>query len=108
MKNILELPRDVLITVMRKHQRYFAVEDAKGQLLNKFIGVRNGGKEYLDNVIHGNEQVLRARFDDAHFFFSEDIKKPLNEYLPRLETLTFQADLGSMRAKERSSSVYTS
>ena len=95
----LELPRDVLVTVMRKHQRYFALEDADGRLMNYFIGVRNGDSAHLDKVIHGNEQVLRARFDDAHFFFSEDIKKPLNDYLPRLETLTFQADLGSMRAK---------
>ena len=95
----LELPRDVLETVMRKHQRYFVVEDANGQLLNKFIGVRNGGKEHLHKVICGNEQVLRARFDDAHFFFSQDIKKRLSDYFPRLETLTFQAVLGSMRDK---------
>jgi len=95
----LELPRAVLVTVMRKHQRYFALEDAGGRLLNHFIGLRNGDSAHLDKVIHGNEQVLRARFSDARFFFQADSKQPLEDYLPRLETLTFQADLGSMRAK---------
>ncbi|MCE2470360.1 MAG: glycine--tRNA ligase subunit beta [Anaerolineae bacterium] len=95
----LELPRDVLVTVMRKHQRYFALEDAVGRLMDYFIGVRNGDSAHLDKVIRGNEQVLRARFSDARFFYQADIKKPLKDYLPRLETLTFQADLGSMRAK---------
>jgi len=95
----LDLPRDVLVTVMRKHQRFFAVEDANGGLLNKFIGVRNGGRRHLDKVILGNEHVLRARFEDASFFFREDMKKSLRNYMPVLETLTFQVDLGSMRAK---------
>ena len=58
----LDLPRDALVTVMRKHQRYFAVEDEHGELMNHFIGVRNGDSEHLDKVIHGNEQVIRARF----------------------------------------------
>ena len=65
----LQLPRDVLVTVMRKHQRYFAVEDKHGKLMNYFIGVRNGDSEHLDKVIHGNEQVIRARFSDARFFY---------------------------------------
>ena len=95
----LELPRDVLVTVMRKHQRYFALEDSDGRLMNYFIGVRNGDSAHLDKVIQGNEQVLRARFSDARFFYQADIKQPLKDYLPRLDTLTFQADLGSMRAK---------
>ena len=95
----LALPREVLVTVMRKHQRYFAVEDSAGELMHYFIGVRNGDGEHLDKVIHGNEQVLRARFSDARFFYEADVKKPLREYLPRLETLTFQAELGSMREK---------
>ncbi len=98
-RTYLELPRDVLVTVMRKHQRYFAVEDKDGKLLPYFIGVRNGDGEHLDKVIHGNEQVIRARFSDASFFYEADIKKPLGAYLPRLDTLTFQAELGSMRGK---------
>lgn len=95
----LELPRDVLVTVMRKHQRYFAIEDNDGNLMNYFIGVRNGDDQHLDKVIHGNEHVIRARFSDANFFYKEDIKKPLKDYLPRLGTLTFQTDLGSMLQK---------
>ena len=95
----LELPRDVLVTVMRNHQRYFALEGSDGNLLPYFIGVRNGDGRHLDKVIRGNEQVIRARFSDASFFYQADIKKPLRDYLPRLDTLTFQADLGSMREK---------
>ncbi|MCY3798305.1 MAG: glycine--tRNA ligase subunit beta [Chloroflexi bacterium] len=97
--DFLALPRDVLIAVMRKHQRYFAVEDNRGELMPFFIGVRNGDDRQLDKVVHGNEQVVRARFSDAQFFYQADIKKPLRDYLPRLNTLTFQADLGSMREK---------
>jgi len=98
-ESYLDLPRDVLVTVMRKHQRYFALEDSRGQLMNAFIGVRNGDSQHIDKVIHGNEHVLRARFSDARFFYESDIQKPLRNYLPRLDTLTFQAELGSMRAK---------
>ena len=95
----LALPRDVLITVMRKHQRYFAVEDASGRLLPCFIAVRNGDREHLDTVVAGNEHVLRARFADASYFYREDLKQPLESYLPRLATLTFQEKLGSMLDK---------
>ena len=98
-QSYLALPRDVLVTVMRKHQRYFALEDKQGRLMNYFIGVRNGDGKHLDQVNHGNEQVIRARFSDARFFFEGDINKPLKAYLPRLDTLTFQAALGSMREK---------
>ncbi|HRF96459.1 MAG TPA: glycine--tRNA ligase subunit beta, partial [Aggregatilineales bacterium] len=95
----LQLPREVLVTVMRKHQRYFAIEDKNGNLMPYFITVRNGDMQHLDKVTHGNEHVLRARFSDANFFFSEDIKKPLADYLTRLSTLTFQEHLGSMLDK---------
>jgi glycyl-tRNA synthetase len=95
----LELPREVLVTVMRKHQRYFPVEDAQGRLLPFFITVRNGDDQHLDMVAHGNEQVIKARFSDAEFFYREDLKKPLQDYLPRLSTLTFQKQLGSMMDK---------
>jgi glycyl-tRNA synthetase len=98
-KKHLELPREVLITVMRKHQRYFAVEDAKGRLMPYFIAVRNGDDQHLDKVIHGNEHVLRARFSDADFFYAQDIEKPLEDYLTRLGTLTFEEHLGSMLDK---------
>ena len=98
-ERFLALPRDVLVTVMRDKQRYFPVQKADGALLPYFIAVRNGDKEYLEKVTHGNEQVLKARFSDADFFYQEDMKQPLEAYLPRLGTLTFQEKLGSMQQK---------
>ncbi len=95
----LSLPREVLVGVMRKHQRYFPVQDANGNLLPYFIAVRNGDAEHLDKVIEGNEHVIRARFADADYFYHADIQKPLDEHLPRLGTLTFQERLGSMLDK---------
>ena len=95
----LALPREVLITVMRKHQRYFPILDDNGDLLPHFIGVRNGNEKHIKNVIAGNEHVIRARFSDAEYFYNEDIKQPLSEYLPRLDTLVFHEKLGSMLAK---------
>lgn len=95
----LELPRDVLVTVMRKHQRYFPIQDADGNLMNYFIAVRNGDDQHLDKVIHGNEQVLKARFSDAQYFYQQDRSKPLADYLNRLATLTFEEHLGSMQQK---------
>ncbi len=97
----LELPRDVLITVMRKHQRYFPVEGRDGKLLPYFITVRNGDDQHLDMVQHGNEHVIRARFSDAEFFYTDDRKHPLESFLPRLATLTFQEQLGSMLDKNK-------
>ncbi|MFN8378400.1 MAG: glycine--tRNA ligase subunit beta [Anaerolineae bacterium] len=97
----LDLPREVLVTVMRKKQRYFAVEDAQGNLLPYFITVRNGDDQHLHLVAEGNEQVLRARFADASYFFSQDTQKTLREFLPRLNTLTFQEKLGSMFDKNQ-------
>jgi glycyl-tRNA synthetase len=94
----LALPREVLISVMKKHQRYFPVE-AAGRLLPSFIAVRNGDRRHLDLVRQGNEHVIRARFADAAFFVREDVKRPLEAFLPRLATLTFQARLGSMLDK---------
>lgn len=95
----LALPREVLVTVMRKHQRYFPVEYSAGKLMPYFIAVRNGDEEHLDKVTHGNEHVLRARFSDADYFYSQDIKKPLTTHLQRLGTLIFEEHLGSMQEK---------
>ena len=100
----LRLPADVLIAVMKKHQRCFPVVDEDGgkgeaSLRPYFIAVRNGGDEHLDIVRHGNEEVIRARFADADYFYREDTKKPLEEFLPHLGTLTFQERLGSMLDK---------
>ncbi len=97
----LELPKEVLVTVMKKHQRYFSVVKEDGELLPYFIAVRNGDDEHLDIVQHGNEEVLRARFADAGFFYQADTKKPLEDFLPRLDTLTFQEQLGSVLDKTK-------
>jgi glycyl-tRNA synthetase len=98
----LVLPRDVLVTVMRKHQRYFPVAKAEGKdLLPYFIAVRNGGQDHLDTVRQGNEHVIRARFADAEFFFKRDSGRPLESFLPKLDTLTFEAQLGSMLDKSK-------
>ena len=95
----LALPAETVITPMRDHQRYFPVKAADGSLLPVFITVRNGGREHLDVVAHGNERVLRARLADAQFFFDEDRKKPLAEHREKLKTVVFQQGLGSMYEK---------
>ena len=94
----LNLPQEVLISVMKKHQRYFPIQK-NGKLLPYFIAVRNGDGQGLDLVKEGNEHVIRARFADAAYFIREDIKRPLEAYLPRLKTLMFQVKLGSMLDK---------
>ena len=95
----LDLPLEVLVTVMRKHQRYFAVTAPDGKLLPYFIAIRNGGSQHLDEVIKGNEHVLIARFSDADFFFRDDRQHKLIDFLPRLQTLIVQDKLGSMYDK---------
>ncbi len=95
----LKLPAEAVITPMRDHQRYFPVKTEDGRLMPLFITVRNGGSEYLDIVQHGNERVLKARLEDAQFFFDEDRKKSLEEHRDRLKTVVFQEGLGSVYAK---------
>ncbi|NMB54525.1 MAG: glycine--tRNA ligase subunit beta [Leptolinea sp.] len=92
----LKLPAEVLISVMKKHQRYFPVIKPDGELLPYFIAVRNGDDQALDIVTDGNEQVIRARFADAAFFINEDVRFKLEEFVPQLSTLIFQFKLGSM------------
>lgn len=115
-EKFLELPEAVLVTVMKKHQRYFPVvpggtevvaggetvgPNMRLSLLPYFIAVRNGGSAHLDTVRQGNENVLRARYADADFFYKADASKKLEEFLPRLDTLTFQQQLGSMLDKSK-------
>jgi glycyl-tRNA synthetase len=98
----LALPQDVLVTVMKKHQRYFPVVQAdSGELMSYFVAVRNGDDLHLDVVREGNEDVIRARFADAKFFYENDTRRPLERFLPRLDTLTFQEQLGSMLDKSK-------
>jgi glycyl-tRNA synthetase beta chain len=89
------LPEEVLVTVMRDHQKYFAVEDAKGRLAPYFLAVLNTDSDPQGLIRHGNERVLRARFNDARFFWETDQKKSLLERSELLKHVTFQKDLGS-------------
>ena len=98
-EKFLSLPKECIITPMREHQRYFPVLDEDGNLLNKFITVRNGGSEHIDIVTHGNERVLRARLSDAEFFFNEDRAIKLEDRLEKLKTVSFQEGLGNMYDK---------
>jgi len=94
-REFLALPEEVLVTVMRDHQKYFAVEDANGKLAAHFLAVLNTDGDRDGIIRHGNERVLRARFNDARFFWQTDQKKPLRERLELLRHVTFQKDLGS-------------
>src|SRR5215831_4308812 len=91
----LALPEEVLVTVMRDHQKYFALEDAEGKLLPHFLAVLNTDSDPGGLIRQGNERVLRARFNDARFFWETDQKKSLLERLELLRNVTFQKDLGS-------------
>jgi glycyl-tRNA synthetase beta chain len=94
-REFLELPEEVLVTVMRDHQKYFAVEDASGRLAPHFLAVLNTEGDPAGIIRHGNERVLRARFNDARFFWQTDQKRPLRDRVPDLKKVTFQKDLGS-------------
>lgn len=110
-RKFLDLPRDVLVTVMRKHQRYFPVEEAeragegadggRKRLLPAFVLVANGSKVDPATVVAGNEAVLRARFEDARFFYAADCAKRLADFVPELAAVAFHRDLGSLLDKQR-------
>jgi glycyl-tRNA synthetase beta chain len=95
----LALPEEVLVTVMRDHQKYFAIEDGGGKLLPHFLAVLNTDGDPKGFIRHGNERVLRARFNDARFFWETDQKISLLERLNLLRQVTFQKDLGSYYEK---------
>ncbi len=97
-ESFLKLPKQVLVSVMKKHQRNFPVE-RKGKLLPYFIAVNNGHLSDLPSIVRGNEHVIRARFADADYFIRRDLEHSLEEYIPRLATLTFQTELGSVLDK---------
>jgi glycyl-tRNA synthetase beta chain len=97
----LSLPEEVLVTVMRDHQKYFAVEDANGKLAPHFLAVLNTDGDPKGLIRHGNERVLRARFNDARFFWDTDQKHDLRERVNWLKKVTFQKDLGSYFDKTR-------
>lgn len=97
----LQLPREILTTVMRHHQRYFSVEDRDGKLSPEFVAVMNTSSDPDGLVRLGNERVLRARFNDARFFWEVDQRTPLSERVQQLANVTFQAKLGSYLDKTR-------
>ena len=98
-KKYLNIPDEVLITSMKDNQRYFEVYDESGKLLNHFISIRNGNKDFLANVISGNEKVLVARLDDAQFFYDEDRKYPLSHFVEKMKDVSFHDKVGSMAEK---------
>jgi len=97
----LELPRPVLVTAMKKHQRFFPVESSSGALLPRFVAIRNGSLEHLETVREGCEWVLRARFADARYFYEHDRQVPLEQMAEQIGRLLFQEKLGTMLDKRR-------
>ena len=97
--HFLELPSEVLITSMKEHQRYFPVTNKAGELLPYFVSVRNGDQRSLDNVIAGNEKVLRARLSDGEFFYAEDRNKSIDFFLNKMKTVVYQEKIGTLSEK---------
>jgi len=98
-RRFLHLPREILVTVMRDHQKYFAVENEAGELQPNFVTVMNLGQDTAGLIREGHERVLRARFADAEFFWEADLRIPLESRQVMLEKVTFQAQMGSYAAK---------
>ncbi len=95
----LELPDEVITTVMVTHQRYFPIQDSNNNLLPNFITISNGDPTKAKIIAAGNGRVIRARLADAQFFYQADLAKPLGDYVPQLETMTFQEKLGTVKEK---------
>ncbi|HWT78079.1 MAG TPA: glycine--tRNA ligase subunit beta, partial [Candidatus Methylomirabilis sp.] len=98
-REYLELPREVIITPMREHQRYFPVVNARGDLLPHFVAISNMRAKDMELIRQGNERVLRARLKDAEFFYRDDRKLPLAERVPQLSHIIFQEKLGTVYDK---------
>lgn len=98
-KEFLELPKDVVVNVMREHQRYFSIIDDKGNLLPYFITIANTLAKDMDVVRKGNERVLKARLNDAKFYFEQDISRKLVDRVEKLKGVVFQAKLGTSYEK---------
>lgn len=98
-EDFLKLPQPAVVTPMRDHQRYYPVRAKDGSLMPYFLTVRNGGTKALENVQIGNERVLRARLDDAKFFFDNDRKKSLEAHREDLKRITYQENMGTLYDK---------
>ena len=98
-EEFLQVPEEIIVDAMLMHQRYFPLYDADHKLTNKFIIVSNGNPECAATIIDGNERVVRARLDDAKFFYEEDLKHPLEFYVNKLDKVVFQESLGTVKQK---------
>jgi glycyl-tRNA synthetase beta chain len=98
-EEFLTIPQEVAVTVMETHQRYFALYEKNGKLTNKFVTITNYIGSEFENIKAGNLRVIKARLDDAVFFFKEDTKKPLEAYVENLKGMTFQKGMGSVYDK---------
>jgi glycyl-tRNA synthetase beta chain len=97
--DFLKLPKELLISVMRNHQKYFALEDGRGGLINTFVVTSNTLMENADNVVKGAERVIRARLDDARFYYDLDLKMRLDQRAPLMEGIVFHERLGTLADK---------
>ncbi|RLC58813.1 MAG: glycine--tRNA ligase subunit beta [Candidatus Cloacimonadota bacterium] len=95
----LKLPQKVIISTLSQHQKYFAVKDKKGKITNQFVFISNGDANYSDLIKLGNEKVITARLEDADFFYKEDTSNSLESFVDKLDEVTFQEQLGSLKDK---------
>lgn len=95
----LKLPQKVIISTLSQHQKYFAVKDKKGKITNQFVFISNGDANYSDLIKLGNEKVITARLEDADFFYKEDTSISLENFVDKLDEVTFQEQLGSLKDK---------
>lgn len=98
-EEFLAVPHEIICESMLSNQRYFPIYDASGALTREFVVVSNADPAVSPTVVAGNERVVRARLDDAKFFYDEDLKVPLDDFVERLDRVTFQERLGTMRQK---------
>ncbi|MBG9983195.1 glycine--tRNA ligase subunit beta [Aerococcaceae bacterium DSM 111020] len=97
----LAIPKKISVTAMRDHQRYFYVEDKKtGALLPYFVSVRNGNEEFIENVARGNQKVLRARLEDALFFYENDMKQSIDDFVNKLANVNEHYKIGTIKEKQ--------
>ncbi|MCX7697850.1 MAG: glycine--tRNA ligase subunit beta [Candidatus Goldbacteria bacterium] len=107
-KKYLSLPKEVIITAMREHQRYFAVIGENGSFVNYFINIRDGGTKNNDKIVKQHSKVLFSRLNDASFFYKEDLKQPLENNLEKLKEAVFITGLGNMYQKMERLKIYSS
>lgn len=98
-ESFLAVPKEITVDAMLVHQRYFPLFEGDGRLANRFLITSNGDPAYEANIIDGNQRVVAARLYDAKFFYDEDLKRPLEDYVNDLDDVVFQESLGTMRAK---------